>query len=441
MSLSPQAAAMLAQEARALLTRLERVKPFALVEPMLPAASLLPAARSATERHLAAGRRAMLHQVRSFLAWVAGARARGDTAVQAQRRLAFLRLRFNAMLTQFDLFNDVVSQRSEHETGVWLRGLDVLATDALTLPGAPYAVPPLMCYLDRGIGAAIRRARTRLPGGGESPVAIIRIPRERMVGSGIGASLVHEVGHQGNALLGLTASLRAAMRAHPLAGGAAWSLFERWIDEIASDFWACARLGISATTGLMTVVSLPRAFVFRLNANDPHPVPWIRVLLSCALGQVLHPHPQWARLRAVWEECYPPDGLPPARRALLGTLVDTLPTFAAWLAGHRVAAADHRPLGELLHVAGRQPARLVALFDHWRRDPAGLYRAAPSLVFAALGQARFDGRLSPEDEGQLVGRLLTHWALRSDLEDAAPLPNPTFFPLPAPAVNARLALA
>jgi hypothetical protein len=441
MSISPQAAAMLAQEARALLTRLERVKPFALVEPMLPAASLLPAARSATERHLAAGRRAMLHQLQSYLAWVGGAQARGDTAPQAQRRLAFLRLRFNAMLTQFDLFNDVVSQRSEHDTGVWLRGLDVLATDALTLPGAPYEVPPLMCYLDRGIGAAIRRARTRLPGGGESPVAIIRVPRERMVGSGIGASLVHEVGHQGNALLGLTASLRAAMRAHPLAGGTAWRLFERWIDEIASDFWACARLGISATTGLMTVVSLPRAFVFRLNANDPHPVPWIRVLLSCTLGQVLHPHPQWARLRGVWEECYPPDGLPPARRALLDALAEALPAFAAWLAGHRVAAAGHLPLGELLNVARRQPARLVALFDHWRGQPAGMYRAAPSLVFAALGQARFDGRLSPEDEGLLVARLLTHWALRSDLEEAAPAPAPFPVPLPAPAVKARLALA
>ncbi len=45
-------------------------------------------------------------------------------------------------------------------------------------------------------GAAIRRARTRLPGGGDNPVAIIRVPRERMVGSGIASSLVHEVGHQ-----------------------------------------------------------------------------------------------------------------------------------------------------------------------------------------------------------------------------------------------------
>jgi hypothetical protein len=35
--------------------------------------------------------------------------------------------------------------------------------------------------------------------------------------------------------------------------------------------------------GLMAVVSLPRAFVFRLDARDPHPVPWIRVKLSAAV--------------------------------------------------------------------------------------------------------------------------------------------------------------
>ena len=46
-----------------------------------------------------------------------------------------LRLRFNVVLTQFDLFSDVITQRSENETGVWLGGLDVVSADALELPG------------------------------------------------------------------------------------------------------------------------------------------------------------------------------------------------------------------------------------------------------------------------------------------------------------------
>ena len=74
------------------------------------------------------------------------------------------------------------------ETGVWVAGLDVLAGDALQLDAQLYRVPPVMCFLERGHGAAIRKARTRLPGGDDNPVAIIQVPRERMVGSGIAAN-------------------------------------------------------------------------------------------------------------------------------------------------------------------------------------------------------------------------------------------------------------
>ncbi len=405
MVISPFAAWMLAQEARALLTRLARVKPFALIEPMLPAAALQPGAQAATERYLVAGRRELHALVIDFLAWLRSAPSRQATAAEAQRRFTILRLRFNAVLTQFDLFNDVISQRSEHDTGVWLCGLDAVAADALALAGDYYEVPPLMCYLDRGIGAAIRRARTRLPGGGENPVAIIRVPRERMVGSGIASSLIHEVGHQATALLDLTTSLRPLLQGMQRNGGMAWRLFERWIGEILSDLWSCARLGISATLGLMGVVGLPRPFVFRLSLDDPHPVPWIRVRLSCAMGQALYPHPQWERLANLWGAYYPLDGIDGPRRRLFAELLAAMPGFVSLLVNHRPRSLLGRSLKEALDVAQRQPAQM--------------YRAAPSLVFAVLGQARANGQITPEEESHLFAKLLTHWALRSALGSAA----------------------
>ena len=150
-----------------------------------------------------------------------------------------LRLRFNAVLTQFDLFDSVITQRSENQTGVWLSGLDVASADALQLKHNFFEAPPIICYLDRGTGAAIRRARTRLPGGGSNPIAIIRVPRERMVGSGIASSVFHEVGHQAAALLGLVESLRPELRKMAQANpqdAEAWVLWERWISEIVADF-------------------------------------------------------------------------------------------------------------------------------------------------------------------------------------------------------------
>jgi hypothetical protein len=279
MPISPAAIHMLAQEARALLTRLDRLRPFALVEPMVPAAGLFPNAQTAIERSLFHGRQELRELIHWFLAWLSGPGRRG-TGREAQHRFSVLKLRFQAVLNEFDMFSEAITQRSEHDNGPWLSGLDVVAADALALPGAYYQLPPVICYLDRGPGAAIRRARTRLPGGHTNPVAIIRVPRERMVGSSVAGSLIHEVGHQAAALLELVPSLRPVLQGLQHGGGpngGLWAIWERWINEIVADFWSVARVGIGATLGLIGVVSLPRAFVFRLDLDDPHPTPWLRV--------------------------------------------------------------------------------------------------------------------------------------------------------------------
>jgi hypothetical protein len=48
-----------------------------------------------------------------------------------------------------------------------------------------------------------------------------------------------------------------------------------------------------------------------------------------------------------------------------------------------------------------------------------MYSAPPTLAFAVIGQARSDGRMSPEQESTILGKLLTHWALSSTLDVSA----------------------
>jgi hypothetical protein len=415
MSIGSFARTLLTHEARALLARLALVKPFALQEPMLPAAALLPAAEVAIDRFLVVGRRELRRRIRGYLEWLHRPENDEATAEEAQRRFAILRLKFNVALVQFDTFADVITQRSENETGVWLSGLDVVAADALALPGY-YESPPVICYLDRDIGAAIRRARTRMPGGGENPVAIIRVPRERMVGTSVASSLVHEVGHQAAALLDLVNSLRPALRRLQrgvMSARLVWQLWERWISEIVADFWSVARVGIAATLGLIAVVSLPRAFVFRMSIDDPHPMPWIRVKLSSAMGEALYPHPQWRQLSATWESFYPRTGVAPQTHDLLEMLQASMPAFVALLVNHRPRALRGRSLMEVMEIGQRQPARLSALYQYWHSNPSEMYRTSPSLVFAVMGQARSEGKISPEDESLLLSKLLTFWALRA----------------------------
>lgn len=422
MTVHATALQMLCTEARSLLVRLARMEPFILRTPMVPAAAIPLPAQVAIERHLARGRQNLRTMVTAFIGWLEGSGGELIAPAEAQRRFAFLRLRFNAILAQLDIFADVMNQRSEHDTGTWLSGLDVFAADALRLPGDYYQPPPVICYLDRGAGAAIRRTHARLPGGDDNPVAVIRVPRERMIGSGIASSLVHEVGHQGAALLDLVDSLRPMLKRMQQTAGdakAAWHCWERWISEIVADLWAVARLGIAAPMGLMAVVSLPRPFVFRINLDDPHPAPWIRVKLACAMGQVLYPHPQWERFARVWEAYYPVKGLSAEQRLFLAQMQQSIPCFVQALLNHRPQALRGETLGGALASADRNCASLRSRFHYWHRAPAAMRSAPPALVFAAIGQAKADGVIGAEEESRTLAKLLRYWAFRITLDTSA----------------------
>ncbi len=419
MRADPSASWLLEQETRALLTRLAAVQPFVLQETHLAAAALSPAALAGIEQYLEAGRRDVRERGRAFLRWLHGP-GRDAPAAEQQRRFWMLRLTFQTALSQFDLFSEVITQRSEHGNGVLLSGLDVAAAEALLVPGGFFEGPPVVCSLHRGLGGAIRRARTRLPGGGDNPVALVRIPRERMIGYGIASSLVHEVGHQGAALLDLVASLQAEIRAVRRRSHepAPWRRWERWVSEIVADQWSISRIGIGSTLGLIGLVSLPRAYVFRPSEDDPHPTPWIRVLLSCAIGERLYPHPQWQRLAALWCTLYPLDGLRPELRATIAELRATMPGLVTLLVEHRPARLRGWSLGEVLRNPELEPDALLRRFSAWEARPSRMERIPPTLAFAVLGQARHSGRLTPEREARLLRRLIASWAVTSSLKTA-----------------------
>ncbi|QUN30790.1 hypothetical protein KB879_13290 [Cupriavidus sp. KK10] len=404
---------LLEQEVLGIRARLDAQLPYALQMPMVPAANVSDEAMGAIERHMQAARRQLRIRIARFLRDLRHALPVPVDVARAQQRYALLKLYFHAALTHFEIFAEVLTQRSQHGTGIWLSGLDVAAQDGLRQPGLSMAPPPVICYVERGHGGAIRRARTRLPGGGANPVAVIRMPRERMVGTGVAASLFHEVGHQAAALLDLVNSYRRASAASFGCGPAhsIWRVWERWISEIVADLWAVSRVGIAATCGLMSVVSLPRAFVLRINLDDPHPAPWIRVKLSIAMGNALYPHPQWAELAQLWERLYPPSQMSASQRKSFETLGAAIPAFVSALLSIRPPSLQGRMLGEALRLPDRHPRLLLQRWHMVRSRPQQYLADTPTLAFAVLGQARFSGLLPASQELGVISELLQRWAL------------------------------
>jgi hypothetical protein len=257
-----------------------------------------------------------------------------------------------------------------------------------------------------------------------------------MVGNGIASSLVHEVGHQAAALLDLVDSLRPELKLRAQQqkagnGESPWQFWERWISEIVADFWAVARVGVAATTGLIGVVSLPRAFVFRITPTDPHPFPWIRVKLNSAMGQALFPDSQWEQLSRLWESFYPLNGLDESRTALIATLENSIPELISVLIEHRPESLHGSSIPEVLEIHRHTPHRLRDLRQHCQMQAGRLERLNPTLALAVLGQARADAAISPLEESAIVGRLLTHWAVGDAIGKTRQTTHPSHRPHPS----------
>src|SRR3954447_18327398 len=92
---------MIEQEALALQARLDGLRPFALLETMVPAAALSPVAQVAIDRFLLEERGALRRDIGAFLAWLRGP-GRAATGAEQQRRFVLIRLRFNTTLSSFD---------------------------------------------------------------------------------------------------------------------------------------------------------------------------------------------------------------------------------------------------------------------------------------------------------------------------------------------------
>jgi hypothetical protein len=405
----------LINESESLISRLQQVKPFSMTMPMVKGASVSNRALKEVMELLEKGKKGLYDAVSKYIQKVKQAKQHNIDITALQTSFTILKLKYNSILDQLDIFADVLAQRGEHEVGIWLSGLDVLAEDGLTACKAYFDVPALMVFLQRGHGAAIRRARTRLPGGDENPVAVIQIPRERMVGSGIASSLIHEVGHQAAESMDLTKSLRIELgkKIEAVAKNKdAWKHYERWISEILADCWAMGHLGIAATLGLMGVVTLPKYFQFRLDLDDPHPAPYVRVKLSCAFGKALFPHTQWQKIWQLWQQFYPADDLSEDKKKLLLQLDEEEENFVRLILQYKATALKGKTIAEIFPARQRQPVQLQQMFQQWKEQPQLIQRMPPTLLFAVTGQAKFDLAIDAKEENILLTQQLRNWAYK-----------------------------
>jgi hypothetical protein len=193
-------------------------------------------------------------------------------------------------------YTDALNTRTTASLAALLRACDFLCIKSMNELLTPLGkqTPPVITYIDKGIGASILKAGLRLWDGNISPVAAIKVTQHNLFRP---TSIIHETGHQVAHILNwnneLQSGLISGLKQSPKPVQAA---FGSWASEIAADAFAFAHTGYAAVSALHDVVSGQPENVFAFRANDPHPISYVRVFLGIEMCRKFYGHGPWDRL-------------------------------------------------------------------------------------------------------------------------------------------------
>lgn len=239
------------------------------------------------------------------------------------------RMRYLRTETILDFYGHAINTRTTPKVASLLRACDVLARHSMEqiLEPLGHKTPPVLTYLEKGLGASILKAGLRLWDGSTlSSVAAIKIVWHNLLRP---TALIHETGHQVAHILGWTEQLAEAL-AKRLSRESTdiadkWA---SWASEIAADAFAFAHTGFAAVVGLHDVLSGDKSYVFQDRPGDPHPISYIRVLLGTAMCTKFFGSGPWDDLARAWVKAHPLESASPSVRLFLQKSLPLLPIVA-----------------------------------------------------------------------------------------------------------------
>ena len=289
------------------------------------------------------------------------ARTPGELA-EVRRRLLWFRAQYLRAETTLDYFADAIATRTSAESAGLLRACDSLAYRAMAqiLDQLGQQTPPVLSYIDKGLGASILKAGLRLWDAGDaSPVAAIKITRHNILRP---TAVIHEAGHQVAHIAGWNHELAAALAqalspaSHEL--GQAWA---GWASEIAADAVAFAHTGCASVAALHDVLAGQRSAVFRFTLGDPHPVCYLRVLLGVEMCRYFYGDGPWDDLARAWTTMHAPARANSQVRDLIEGSISLLPTVARVTLDTPMRAFRGLPLRALVRPERVSPSALAEM--------------------------------------------------------------------------------
>jgi hypothetical protein len=266
--------------------------------------------------------------------------------------------------TALDFYGDAVNTRTSPKTAALLRACDILAGRSLEQVLQPLGqpVPPVLTYVDRGLGASVLRSGLRLwDGRSISVAAAIKVTRHNLGGARPSA-LLHEAGHQVGFSLGwndeLAEMFQREFRRDAPEVGEAWA---GWASEMAGDAFAFAHAGYAAVAALHDVIAGEQQRVWSVPPGDPHPPAGLRVVANAAMAQRLYGAGPWDDLVRSWALVHPAERAPAEIRELYVRSTARMPRIVEILLLRPMRAFNKRSLIDLVDPLRVRPDELTRL--------------------------------------------------------------------------------
>jgi hypothetical protein len=163
--------------------------------------------------------------------------------------------------------------------------------------------PPLVyCTAESSAATWVRGSRPndgRRYDLGEStlPIPVIELPWDHLGSAWEYLSLHHEVGHDIEADLKLRSVLASTLQQKLAAANVPKARTDAWLawqGEVFADLCAIRLAGPAFVDALTQLLLLPPATVKRYDPADPHPTPYLRILMNTAYVRTLGASPQMA---------------------------------------------------------------------------------------------------------------------------------------------------
>ena len=280
---------------------------------------------------------------------------------RVRRRVVRFRRRFLQTETALDFYGDAVNTRTNAKLAALLGPIDSLAGRSLHAALAPLGrpTPPVLTYVDKGLGASILRSGLRLWDGRTlSAAAAIKITRHNLYRP---TACLHEAGHQAAFTLGWNEELAGAFRRELADVPAVAEVWRGWSSEVAADTFAFAHVGYAAVATLHDVIAGDQASVFALRPLDPHPIAYLRVLLGTQMAVRFYGAGPWDDLARAWTQAHPIEHAPAEVRAIVTASVARLPRIVDACLLRPMRAFGGRPFAAIVDPARVRPDALEQL--------------------------------------------------------------------------------